>query len=197
MLDRSTPKPIRFARYSWNEIVTTLRAIVENPFRRESFGRLLNLPRFGVLLPDRIFRSGEPTNGIHFRHIQRLGIRTLVCLRDEGPSSAVRTFARSNGLTLLVFELGKPDREDILALDRAAETALDPARQPALIFCDGGRHRAGMVSGIVRHRQGWPSEAIIEEYLLFAQPSPYTDNIATIKRCILSNGPSPRQAHQR
>jgi len=191
MITRSTPKTIRFAHYSWNETVTTVRAILDNPFSRESFGRLLNLPRFGVLLPGRIFRSGEPTRRVHFRHVERLGVRTLLCLRDEGPSDDVAAFASSKGLSLRVFALGKPSQEDASAIIGAAQTALDHARQPALIYCDGGRHRAGMVSGIVRHLQGWSLGSIIEEYLQFAQPSPYADNIAAILRCVLRHAETP------
>jgi protein tyrosine/serine phosphatase len=44
------------------------------------------------------------------------------------------------------------------------EFAVNPENQPVLIHCHGGENRTGMICGIIRKKQGWPTQQIFEEY---------------------------------
>lgn len=144
---------------------------------------LLNLPCFGVVQERQLYRSGSPRAPRHFAHVIELGIRTLVCVRGGGATALVRDFAATHGLRLVAYDLGADCAYDENAIRDAAEAALDPAHQPALVFCDGGRHRAGMVVALIRLRQGWTLHAALAEYYAFAEPWPFSDNVLFIARC--------------
>src|SRR6478735_11922643 len=157
-LDRSASPGFRRAVYAAHDVVSIARAVAAHPLERASWGRLLNLPRFSEVVPGRVYRSGLPRTRAHFDRVLALGIRTLVCVRGGGATLDLKAFARKNGIRLLEIELG-PDLEyDVGRAQRAAEAALAPENQPALIHCDGGRHRAGMVVALARLSLGWSLE---------------------------------------
>ena len=141
---------------------------------------LLNLPCFGVVQPGRIYRAGSPRAPRHFDHVRELGIRTLVCVRGGGATRELRDFAAQLRTELIEFDLG-PDRAyDVVAARDAARTALEARHQPALVFCDGGRHRAGMVVAMIRMQQGFSLHAALAEYYSYAEPWPFADNVLFI-----------------
>lgn len=144
---------------------------------------LLNLPGFGVVQPGRVYRSGSPRAAPHFQHVVELGIKTLVSVRGGGATRAVRAFAVQRGLRLLEYDLGPDCAYDAHAIGDAAAAALDPAHQPALVFCDGGRHRAGMVVAVIRLRQGHALHVALGEYYAYAEPWPFSDNVLCIAAC--------------
>ncbi|HMJ11026.1 MAG TPA: hypothetical protein VK524_06440, partial [Polyangiaceae bacterium] len=139
-LDRATPPALRRAIYTLHHAVSILRDVARQPLSRDSWGVLLNLPCFGVVQPGRIYRAGSPRAPRHFDHVRELGIRTLVCVRGGGATRELRDFAAQLRTELIEFDLG-PDRAyDVVAARDAARTALEARHQPALVFCDGGRH---------------------------------------------------------
>lgn len=111
-----------------------------------------------------------------------LGIKTLVCVRFGGPSRQLRELAADHGLELCVYDLDHDGSYDLDAASRATKAALDPGAQPALICCDGGRHHAGVVVALLRLETGHSLEETIAEYLSFAAPSPFADNLLFIVR---------------
>jgi protein tyrosine/serine phosphatase len=142
----------------------------------------LNLPWFGVVVPGRVYRSGSPRAAAHFQHVLDLGIKTLICVRYGGPSRQLREFAAVHGLALHVYDLDHDGSYDLPAASGAAKAALDPAAQPTLVCCDGGRHHAGVVVALLRLESGYSLEQAIAEYLSFAAPSPFADNVLFIVR---------------
>ena len=182
-LDRVTPKSLRRALYTLHHAASIARDVVRAPLSRASWGVLLNLPCFGVVQAGRIYRSGSPRAPCHFEHVLELGVRTLVCVRGGGATPSVREFAARRGLRLLEFDLGPDCAYDERAIARAAAAACDPALQPALVFCDGGRHRAGMVVAVIRLQQGQLLHAVLAEYYTFAEPWPFSDNVLCIAAC--------------
>jgi protein tyrosine/serine phosphatase len=182
MLDRTTPRVVRLATYALYDATVIAMQVIRSPLRVASYGRVLNLPRFSVVLSSRVFRSGEPRSRAHFAHVKELGVRTVVCVRGGGPSPATVAFAERYGLRLLVFDMGEEFMFDAGAAHAAALAALTPENQPALIHCDGGRHRAGMVCAIIRRRMGWSMPDVLNEYWTLAQPSPLACNVEFIVR---------------
>lgn len=182
-LDRVTPKSLRRAFYTLHHAASIARNVVRAPLARASWGVLLNLPSFGVVEPAELYRSGSPRAPCHFEHVLELGVRTLVCVRGGGATPAVQSFAAQRGLRLIEYDLGPDCAYDEAAIRRAAAAALEPAHRPALVFCDGGRHRAGMVVAMIRLRQGHTLHTALSEYYAFAEPWPFSDNVLFIAGC--------------
>ncbi len=176
LLTSSTPPKVRLAFYFISTIAELATAIYQAPGARHSYGRLLNLPRFGVITPKAIFRSGEPRRGAHFRHLEQLRIRTILCVKRTPIGPKLRDYATQHAIPLHHIDLGQhhiqPD-----AVAEALAILDDPANHPILLHCDGGRHRAGVVAAALRTHQGWSIDAIVAEYLSFARPSPFWDHL--------------------
>jgi protein tyrosine/serine phosphatase len=187
-LDRTTSPSVRRAIYTLHHALRIVRRVLREPLARSSWGVLLNLPCFAVVEPGRIYRSGAPRAPRHYEHLLSLGVRTLVCVRGGGASAELRDFARTHGLRLREYDLGPDCAYDDHAVAGAAAAALDAAQQPALIFCDGGRHRAGMVVAMVRLRQGHSLDTALAEYYACAEPWPFEDNVLFIARCHAQRG---------
>lgn len=171
------PRPARLALYALHDACHLARRIARDPARRDSWGRLLGLPNFGALIPGALYRSGAPRRRPDAWHLRELGVRTLICVRRGGPGGSTRRIAEQLGLRLEVFDLGGDQDYDLGSVEAAAAAALDARRAPALIHCDGGRHRAGMVSALVRRRQGWSLRSTVAEYCRYAAPAPFADNL--------------------
>lgn len=181
-IDLTMPVALRRALYVWHELATLVPSVLRSPLQRESWGRLLGLPRFAVVDRGRIYRSGEPSFRQHADHLARLGVRTIVCVKLGGPSLATREIARDLGIELLTFDLGPDGGYDLSAVEGAVEAAMDAARQPTLVHCSGGRHRSGMVAALVGHALGRSRHVLIDEYRSLAQPSPLKENLRLLRR---------------
>lgn len=181
-IDRSTPPRLRHLIYALHHAAGIASAVSSAPLLRASWGTLLSLPLFGVVLPGRVYRSGSPRTALHYRHVLELGVRTMICVRYGGPSAALREFAERNGLVLRVYDLDHDGGFDLEAALTATQAALDPVAQPVLVCCDGGRHHAGIVVALLRLQMGRSLEDALAEYLTSAAPSPFADNVLFIVR---------------
>jgi protein tyrosine/serine phosphatase len=181
-LDRDTPAALRHLIYALHDGTGIVRAVAKAPLSRSSWGRLLNLPRFGEVVPQRVYRSGSPRTAAHVRHVLDLGIKTILCVRRTGPNRALRDLAARHRIELRVYDLVPNGHHDPATALRTARDALDPRSHPALVCCDGGRHHAGLVVALLRLELGHSLEDTLSEYYSFAAPSPFADNVLFIVR---------------
>ena len=194
--DRDTPAALRHLIYALDDGTRIMRAVAEAPRSRSSWGRFLNLPRFGEVVPQRVYRSGSPRTAAHVRHVLDLGIKTILCVRRDGPNRELRELAAAHRIELRVYDLVPNGHHDRDAALRVAQDALDPRTQPVLVCCDGGRHHAGLVVALLRLETGLSLEEALSEYYSFAAPSPFADNVLFIvraagKRNVRPSGCSP------
>ncbi len=180
--NRKKPERLRRLIYSLTNLADILRAVVARPLARSSWGVLLNLPSLRVIVPNKIYRSGEPRNKTHFKQVASLGIRTLVCVKKAPRTVFSRSTAAALGLRCLRYDIGPDFGFDVRAVRACVESILDPANQPVLVHCGGGRHRAGVINAAIRIHQGWSARAAILEYAARARPIPFQDNIDFIER---------------
>ncbi len=183
LFDRAAPPWVRRTLYIFHTLATMARRVAQDPLERDAWRTLFELPQFGVVSPGRIYRAGEPRRAWHVQRLLELGVRTVVCVRGEGPGALLQRVARSGLVALRVFDLGPADQCDRATLLSAARTALAPESQPVLVCCDGGRHRAGMTVACVRLLEGWSLDQALDEYYRFAEPWPFADNVLAIARC--------------
>jgi len=181
-VNRATPNVLRHLIYALHHVSGIARDVTTAPWLRSSWGLLLNLPRFGIVEPGRVYRSGSARTAVHFRQILDLRIKTIICVRRGGPDQSLVDFAREHAIRLCVYDLDHDGRYDVTAATLAARTALDSSAQPALVCCEGGRHHAGVVVALIRVSAGRSLDAAITEYYAYAAPSPFPDNVAFIVR---------------
>jgi hypothetical protein len=179
-IDRTTPAALRHVIYASHHATRIVRAVAAAPWSRSSWGIILNLPSFGVVMPGRVYRAGSPRAAAHFRHVLELGVKTVICVRRGGPSRELREFCAAQRIELRVYDLDQHGDYDLNAAHSATSAALDPRAQPVLVCCEGGRHHAGVVVALLRLATGHGLERAIAEYLSFAAPSPFADNVLFI-----------------
>jgi protein tyrosine phosphatase (PTP) superfamily phosphohydrolase (DUF442 family) len=163
--------------------------------------------------PGRVYRSGQ-MNADGFRDARdRLGVRTVVCLRDDDPDPDVAlSFCPSCGTVReseLCRQLGlrfvfiAPDlvpRREVPArrpeaIERFLEVMDDEASYPVLIHCNAGLNRTGVLVAVYRMEYlGWSRAAAFQETLDngFGR-SQCTAANDYIKQYILSYEPGLRQ----
>lgn len=112
----------------------------------------------------RLFRGGRPTRE-GMADLERLGVRTIVDLRDRsGLSSADRKRAPAYGIRYHRIPLGKLRGPTRATMDRVLNILADPESGPVYVHCRRGSDRTGTV--IACHRianEGWTAEEAIAE----------------------------------
>jgi protein tyrosine phosphatase (PTP) superfamily phosphohydrolase (DUF442 family) len=106
-----------------------------------------------------LYRGAQPT-AIGLHHLEELGVRTLINLRDF--ASDTRTLSGTR-LTMLQMDVNtwKAQEEDVA---RVLKLLRNRARAPFLVHCQHGTDRTGMVMAAYRMvEQGWSREQAIDE----------------------------------
>jgi protein tyrosine phosphatase (PTP) superfamily phosphohydrolase (DUF442 family) len=118
-----------------------------------------SLPNFHRV-SDHLFRGAQPTSHDGFRHLQDMGIKTVVNLRS---AHSDRRMIRGTGLAYesIGMKAWHAEDEDIV---RFLRIVTDPARQPVFVHCQHGADRTGTMCAIYRIIvQGWDKEDAIRE----------------------------------
>jgi hypothetical protein len=134
--------------------------------------------RLRVVVPGRVYRSGQMTAEGFTEAVARYGIRTIINLQDEYPDPDIRlTFldgrtikesALCNKLHVQYVHLA-PDlipRREVpkhrpCAIDEFLELLDKPSTYPVLLHCKAGLHRTGVMTAVYRMEyQKWtPAQA--------------------------------------
>jgi protein tyrosine phosphatase (PTP) superfamily phosphohydrolase (DUF442 family) len=137
--------------------------------------------RLRVIVPGRLYRSGQMTSAGFADSVKRLHLRTIINLQDDYPDPAIQRGNFWGGIineSALCRKLGvnyvfiPPDLiwRRLLPADRpkAIDSLLaildDQASYPVLLHCKAGLHRTGVMTAVYRMEyEGWtPAEAIRE-----------------------------------
>jgi protein tyrosine/serine phosphatase len=133
--------------------------------RQQRDTRNLSVVTSGILL-----RSAQlPTSGLSRLYHDR-GIRAVVCIRDESPTTeAERRWCEANEIRFVRIDgqnwTGSPGSSPVDAcLRQFLDVVEDPKNQPVLIHCFAGVHRTGGYVAIYRmEHEGWTAEEALEE----------------------------------
>ena len=104
--------------------------------------------------------------GFRFFHSYDYAQRTYLEGHDPyNPSEDIDTKNNLNNTAQKLFGANPNDGLDggVDALYRILDIALDPANQPVLFHCLGGKHRTGMVGMILRHLQSDKAKEIVSD----------------------------------
>jgi len=127
-------------------------------------------PRFAVVEPAAIFRSGQPSPA-QLRHlIDNYGLRTLLIVREDTGDNVKHEidFARNHGLNVVVIPVASRRPIPEAQVEEFFRCTDDRRNHPLLIHCSAGRHRTGYLCARYRiDRQGWQPQRAVEELLSF------------------------------
>jgi protein tyrosine/serine phosphatase len=148
---------------------TTMELDKSQPPTPDGSGRPEN---FAIVGPG-IYRSSYPQHG-HFQTLADLGLKTIITLVSDTPSSAYENFLASNGITHhRIYIIANKD-PDIFTpaeiVDKVLNLMLDPDNYPLLVHCNKGKHRTGCIVACFRKVTGWTDDTAIEEYEQYSKP---------------------------
>jgi len=118
-------------------------------------------PNFGVVVPDGIYRGGQPT-GSDLKFLHELGVRTIVKLNSRNLDKEREEAERLGmGFVSIPLEPSTVGNAKTCGDVAAAVAAIsDRSRWPVFVHCSIGRDRTGYVIGAYRElveRQPWPT----------------------------------------
>ena len=112
----------------------------------------------------RLYRGGQPRAG-GFRELARLGVKTVINLRDEDERArAEGEAARAEGLRYYNVPLGRQRRPSKAEVERVLRIIDSPGEQPVFVHCHRGADRTGLVVAVYRMtHDGWTAARAQEE----------------------------------
>ena len=136
---------------------------------------LLPPEKFGLIEPS-VYRSAFPTPD-SFAHMRLLNLRTVINLSREVLTRAATAFLAEQQVLLVDVGLHvwtHPTCEPISheLIKDAMDYVLNRDHHPLLIVSASGTHQVGALVGCLRRLQGWTISSTLDEYRLYAAPSP-------------------------
>jgi protein tyrosine/serine phosphatase len=137
-------------------------ASVERPASAQSVSATaIGVENFGKV-NDHYYRGSQPT-GDEFLELKRLGIKTVIDLRQDRIEKASE-WAQAAGLKYLNIPLTTKRPATEQQTSEFLSVVNDPANWPVFVHCKGGRHRTGEMTAIYRITQdGWNANQAYEE----------------------------------
>lgn len=136
--------------------------------------RLLIPPLNFALVADDVYRSGHPLE-INYPFLENLALKTIIYIgdRSDEDNAGYRAWAERRGIAWIHFyekSAKEPFTEnDRTVIRRTLEVILDRRNLPVLVHSNKGKHRVGVLVGVMRMLvQGWSLATIFDEYIKFA-----------------------------
>ncbi|ABN66530.2 putative tyrosine phosphatase, partial [Scheffersomyces stipitis CBS 6054] len=133
-----------------------------------------------ALVEDKIYRSGFPMP-INYPFLKQLKLKTIIYLDKHGTAEIMAQYQEWLTTTDIKFHnllmeasqepFNRPDEHQQAqeSLTIALSLMLDKQNFPMLIHSNKGKHRTGVLVGLMRKLlQGWSMSGIFEEYEQFA-----------------------------
>ncbi len=124
-------------------------------------GPRIRIDNFGQINPN-YYRGAQP-NAAEFMELQRLGIKTVIDLQEDG-NSREPAWVRAAGLQYFNIPLSSRRPATDAQTDHFLELVNDPHNWPVFVHCAGGRHRTGEMTAIYRiTRDSWSADQAYQE----------------------------------
>ena len=146
----------------------------DNKPKKQQQQKLLVPPLNFALVADDVYRSGHPLE-INYPFLENLNLRTIVYMGDrkESDNEGYKAWANGQGINWIHF-YEKSAKEPFTENDRGVikktlEIILDVRNLPVLVHSNKGKHRVGVLVGVMRMLvQGWSLATIFDEYIKFS-----------------------------
>lgn len=142
--------------------------------RHQQRQQLLVPPLNFALVAEDVYRSGHPLE-VNYPFLTNLGLRTIVYIGDrkESDNEGYKAWANGQNINWIHFyekSAKEPFTEnDKLVIKKTLEIILDSRNLPVLVHSNKGKHRVGVLVGVMRMLvHGWSLATIFDEYIKFA-----------------------------
>lgn len=122
-----------------------------------------------------LYRSGHPI-GLNFPFLESLHLKTIIDIGSHGNEDLHEydEWARARGIKVFHFMVPNVKEPFILndpeVVQKCLEIVLDKRNYPILLHSDKGKHRVGVLVGVIRRViQQWALTAVYDEYIRFAR----------------------------
>lgn len=124
------------------------------------------------LVEDGIYRSGHPVP-INFPFLQTLNLKTVIYLGDKEDNTDYYNFLQKQGINFIYIKMESSSEPFVMndpeAIVKALNVIINTENYPILVHSNKGKHRIGVLVGIMRKLlQGWSMTGIFDEYDKFA-----------------------------
>jgi protein tyrosine/serine phosphatase len=120
---------------------------------------------FDTVVPGKIYRSGQPSQGQLDEWMQRYGFRAILSLRFGIPPYE-KELAERNGVKLYHFPFSATTGLREGQWEEIRTILTDESNLPVLVHCHGGGDRSGIVTALYRVEiQGWPLDKALKEMI--------------------------------
>lgn len=124
------------------------------------------------LVEEGIYRSGHPVP-VNFPFLKKLNLKTVIYLGDKEDNFEYYNFLKDENIKFEYIKMKSSEEPFILndpnAILKALEIIVNIDNYPILIHSNKGKHRIGVLVGIMRKiLQGWSITGIFNEYDKFA-----------------------------
>lgn len=124
------------------------------------------VPRIGIdnfgQINQNYYRGAQPTAN-EFVELQRLGIKTVIDLQDDG-NSREPAWVRTAGMQYLNIPLSSTQPATDDQTEQFLKLVNEPQNWPVFVHCAGGRHRTGEMTAIYRiTRDSWTADQAYRE----------------------------------
>jgi tyrosine-protein phosphatase SIW14 len=124
-------------------------------------GTSVHIKNFGQV-NDFYYRGAQP-EAQDYADLARIGIKTVIDLRDEPASFAAKSAADA-GLRYINFPLSDTEYPAKDVANKFLSIVTDESNWPVYVHCAGGRHRTGAMTAVYRMTiEGWDTAKAYEE----------------------------------
>lgn len=136
--------------------------------------KLFTPPLNFAMVAEGVYRSGHP-QPVNYPFLERMHLKTIIYLGDrtEEENKDYKQWAEGRGINLITFHANSVKEpfvdNDPVVMTKALEQLMDTRNFPILVHSNKGKHRVGVLVGIMRKMlQGWSLATIFDEYSRFA-----------------------------
>ena len=151
-----------------------------------SFSRI-RIGNFGKV-NDNYFRGSQP-KGSDFSALAALGVKTVIDLQLDGPSSEAASVTAA-GMKFFRIGMTTSKAPTEAQIEQFFEIVNNPVNQPVYVHCAGGRHRTGTMTALYRMTfdgwnpvqaynemkqyrfEGFPDHPVLRNYVYAYKPAP-------------------------
>jgi protein tyrosine/serine phosphatase len=153
----------RFRRYAAFFVgIVLMSAVAVLTGRAQSLNApAVSIENFGKV-NEHYYRGAQP-NVVQFTELKRLGVKTIIDLRQDRISDASE-WAQNAGLQYINIPLTTKRAATEEQTNYFLKLVSDPENWPIYVHCKGGRHRTGEMTAVYRmNSQGWTADQAYEE----------------------------------
>lgn len=121
----------------------------------------ISIDNFGKV-NNNYYRGAQP-KGSDYKDLAALGIKTVIDLQIDGPSSEAG-LVKGAGMNFYRIGMTTSKAPTQAQVAQFLEIVNNPANQPVYVHCAGGRHRTGTMTAVYRMtNEGWTAQQAYNE----------------------------------